>query len=358
MTMEKIGKKFIKNILNTVNGVSMNNETNESPIIVENNSGVIKKKNPNSFYKNKKNNNFLRGKNRQDKNTNNNISNENPTLAEQSNISKTNNLLKEDFTSPEYLLFSHLRQKTGNHPNKFWENLHLVLKNKDFPDIRRADMSLISYAALYESVEIFETLLYDYGNLIPQNEIESSIFKLSTNKNPLILHHTITFYNNLYEPHEAFIDDFLKLAGKASYREEANQLLINWLTPKMTDLNKQNFWTICLEHKNISFINLALQNFELNTFLKNNESIFENLIRQSGRENTIYKSLNKAIDPLLAPELTLAVKSAKNNQAFVISQQPEENFIIEAPHKGNPIIKNKTVTSMPEISIKKKRKIV
>lgn len=271
--------------------------------------------------------------------------------------------VKEDIFSPEYLLFGHLRQKTGSSPSKFWENLHIVLKEKAFPEIKRSDMSLISYSALYESVEIFETLLYDYGHLLPQKEIETSIFKLATNKNPLILHHTINFYSKAYTPSEEFISDLITDAAKGSYREEANILLVHWLAPKMTEKNKEVFWNSCLENKNISFMTVALNNLELNHFLKNNYDNFKELVVKTGREHTINTSLNKKLTT------TPTISEPEKTDRKVISADIHDITEAKEPAKvktwlGNNSEKLQSLQQaeqpqcMPEITFKKKRKVM
>lgn len=326
----------------------------------------------NSFPKDKKHNGFLRNTNRRDKpkentgtphihnNHNSNINNPNNkahvkhiqhTASNGQNLSNTevSNFPKENLNSPEYYLFSHLRQKTGNHPDKFWENLHLALKDKSFLDIKRADMTLVSYAALYEQIDIFEKLLNEYGKVIPQEEIETSIFKLSTNKNPLILKYTIDFYNTLYTASEVFIEGFLKIACKASYREEANKLLVNWLAPQMTDSNKKTFWHSCLENKNICFITLALNNKVLHNYLKDNQTQFESLIVHSGRQHTINNTLNTTIAEIapLPPEMPSSVVS-KIKKLKMLDSSPETNLLdVDVDTKVNG----------PEIIVKRKRKI-
>jgi hypothetical protein len=325
-----------------------------------------KKPNPNQKHPNQKNNNpnNPNAQSHKPKHKPHLKNNNKPQLPVDSDIINENHI-KEDYTSPEYLMFSYLRQKTGTHPTKFWENFHVCLKEKNFADLKRSEMSLISYAALYESVDIFETLLYDYGHLIPQKEIESSIFKLSTNKDPIILHHTISFYNTHYKPSEEFINEYLSLAAKASYREAGNQLIANWLGPKMSDNNKENFWKICLENKNIPFMTVALENKELNTYLKNHQEQFSELIKKSGRENTIYKSLSKSLEATqdLAPAHKKETSGA-NSSVTPINDSPKmedtkiKSWLGNADDKLKVLQQEENKTITPEITFKKKRKIV
>lgn len=300
--------------------------------------------------KEKKYNGFLRNSNRKEKTKENS-----PHDIPHGVIEKTQEVIqspafpKENLNSPEYFLFSHLRQKTGIHPNKFWENLHLTLKEKNFTDIKRADMTLISYAALYESVDIFETLLHQYGNLLPQKEIESSIFKLSTNKNPLILKHTIAYYNKLYHPTEDFIDDFFKVAAKASYREEANKLLISWLSPQMTQQNIKNFWQTCLEHKNICFITLALSDMNLHTYLKTNKDQFEALIIKSGRQYFINDCLNRKVQN---------ENILDNNKVPLLEQSHKAPVWLANPEEELKVLKQEDNKVVPEITVRRKRKVI
>lgn len=337
----------------------MNNETKnvvdstplETVVAIESVKTFPKHKPKKPVTKEKKYNGFLRNSNRKTKDNSDNSSNQvTHNSTEHREAIQTASYPKENLNSPEYFLFSHLRQKTGVDPNKFWENLHLTLKEKSFTDIKRADMTLIAYAALYESVDIFETLLHQYGNLLPQKEIESSIFKLSTNKNPLILQHTINYYKNLYHPTEDFVDDFFKVAAKASYREDANKLLINWLSPQMTERNIKNFWQTCLEHKNICFINLALCDTPLHSYLKDHKQEFEALIIKSGRQHFINDCLNKKIqnEIVAIDESQISLTQNSRKSAIAIIKPQEESTTLK---QEQPQVKT-------EITVKRKRKVI
>lgn len=401
-THENDSNKTVKNIDEINIKLKKNNSTSATENTV---TEQIEVSTNNSVIKEKKYNGFLRNTNRKHKETDKEISpipviknppknkskfkNPNKPSVDK-NIDFNQSISKEDLFSPEYLLFAHLRQKTGNNPNKFWENLYILLKEKEFKDIKRSDMSLISYAALYESTDIFETLLYDYGHLIERIEIEKSIFKISANKNPLILEHTINFYNKNYTPTEEFINEFIIVVGKFSYREEANKLFVTWLSKIMTDDNKNNFWKVCFENKNIPLMDVALNNYELNNYLKNNKDNFDELINNSCKKFTILSSIINKVNKdtssleainiddnimlqkefILKKEEEEILKSLKKQLPSINQKQVDKNndYFIKNPAKKikttsstNSIFfepSKKTEINQPEIIIKKKRKVV
>lgn len=203
---------------------------------------------------------------------------------------------RENVFSTESQLFSFLRQKTGANPVYFWQLLQELLKEKEFNQIRKSDMSLVSYSALYEVNDVFENLLYEYGTQITQEEFETTVLPLCMSKDTLLLKHGIKFYNQHFQPQEAFIEHFVSKSCKISYREENNKIILQWLTPHMNDTHYGQFWQECLNNHNVIMLECGLGNSLLQGWLKNHYHELEEQISAIGKTHTVLKALNHKLD--------------------------------------------------------------
>jgi hypothetical protein len=203
---------------------------------------------------------------------------------------------RENVFSAESQLFSFLRQKTGSNPVQFWQLLRDELKEKEFNQIRKSDMSLISYSALYEVSDIFENLLYEYGSQISQEEFETTVLPLCMSKHSTLLKHAIHFYDKHFQPQDSFIDSLIGKACKISYREENNHIALQWLAPHMQQDHYQKFWHECLDNHNVIMLECGLTHPVLQNWLKNNYSDYEQKIGSIGKTHTVLKALDKKLD--------------------------------------------------------------
>jgi hypothetical protein len=225
-------------------------------------------------------------------------SNANLKTEEEFESSPVSSQVREDVFSTESQLFSFLRQKTGANPVYFWQLLQELLKEKEFNQIRKSDMSLVSYSALYEVNDVFENLLYEYGTQITQEEFETTVLPLCMSKDTLLLKHGIKFYNQHFQPQEAFIEHFVSKSCKISYREENNKIILQWLTPHMNEKHYGQFWQECLNNHNVIMLECGLNNSLLQSWLKNHYHELEEQISAIGKTHTVLKALNHKLDAI------------------------------------------------------------
>lgn len=205
------------------------------------------------------------------------------------------NIEPSKYNIEDFKIFNMIQCKTGFNKEEFWNILNQNLTTTPFNKILRNDMNLIAYAILYENTYIFNELIDNYGSFMTAEDIQDSILKLSFNKNPGIL---LKVYNytkdNNINFNTDFTNKFISYVAKNSYREENNNIFINWLTPLLNEENKKEFWNDCFNSKNIPLMLCALkhENQTLKNYLKSNINIYENEIKDSGREHAIYKEFN------------------------------------------------------------------
>lgn len=294
------------------------------------------KKSHASKFKSRKNNKFYKN------NTNNGIVSH-PNFVVSDSDSYIDFSISE--VSNQQFLFNFLQTKLGN-PLAFWKALHKELSLTPFNMIKKDNFDLISYAALFDRFDIFDDLVYHYGNRLESKQFEKYILKLSINKNYNIFKTALSFYNNSHKDiNNEFLEDFLSTATKQSYRQDNNKLFLSWITPYLSDSLKNNFWKEVFEFKNLSLLMIGLKHEQLNFYLKENQTIFSESIDKSGRKFEIKKAL-----------------SSNNFNSFdfnsLLADTSDINTFSESLD-GNINILNTEVpnTNIP-ITVKKKRKIV
>lgn len=321
----------------------------------------------NSKKKTKKFNGFLR--NNQKKSTNKKI-NKSHNNFHPENLESEENLTHQELpqenksyikeSQEEYEIFTSLRQKTGFNESKFWENLSIVLNKKSFNDLRRSDLSIISYAVLHESDRIFEKLLLSFGKEINNEEYVNYVFKYGIHKNPKIIDIALNFYEKNFIIENNFLVQFIKDIAHISYRSENNDIFLNWLEPKMNDDLLNLFWTECFNNNNIPLLQKSINHTFFSQYLQKNKNLFQTFIDNSGRKFEINQSLNNQKN---TKKITQKVEnnneSAKINSANnLITENFEPKIWLSDKTEQFKVIEENLSDKKPtEVIIKRKRKI-
>lgn len=259
-------------------------------------------------------------------------------------------------TQQEYELFSFLRLKTGHNEKKFWQNLEVCLNQKKFSEIKKSNLSLISYSVLHNSTIVFYQLLNQYGKDINQEEFNNCILKCAIHKNPEIINAAIDFYEKHFSIEKNFIEDFISTVAKVSYRLETNQKILSWLVPHLDNSVLEIFWNNCLMHKNIPIIQQSLQHSTYAKYLSKNIKKFEKAIELTGRKHEINSILNhikttKKVDESKQSDII-------NEQGLNIKQDIEPTIWLSDKKEQLKVIQENFSEKKPaEVIIKKKRKI-
>lgn len=256
----------------------------------------------------------------------------------------------------EYELFNFLRLKTGHNEKKFWQNLELALKEKQFCEIKKSNLSLISYSVLHDSTIVFNELLTQFGKQISQEEFTNCILKFSIHKNPQIIISAIDFYEKNFSIEKEFLQDFITTVAKISYRLETNQKILSWLIPHLDNSLLDVFWNNCLLHNNVPIINQSLQHSTYAKFLLKNIKKYEKSIESIGRKHEIKNTLSliKSTKKVDEPKESAII----NEQGLNTKQDIEPTIWLSDKKEQFKVIQENFSEKKPaEVIIKKKRKI-
>lgn len=330
-------------------------------------------KNINLKKKTKKFNGFLRnnqkkhnGNNKNNQKDNSNFSKDNSEDDISIDVSSNNQIISNKTTykketQEEYEIFTFLRQKTGFNEHKFWENLSKTLKEKSFIQIRGSDLSLISYAVLHESENVFEKLLNNFGKEIDNNEYINYVFKYGIHKNPFIIETALNFYEKNFTIENEFLTQFIKDIAHISYRSENNDVFLNWLKPKINDELLNLFWTECFNKNNIPLIQKSIQHPTFSQYLKKHHENFNNLIEKCGRKFEINQALNsqkntkKVVQKVDNNNETAKINNATN---LLITENFEPKIWLSDKSEQFKVIEENLSDKKPtEVIIRRKRKI-
>jgi hypothetical protein len=274
----------------------------------------------------------------------------------ENNEKKITKNFEQALSQEEYEIFSFLRSKTGYNEKKFWENLDIILKEKDFSFIKNNNFSLLSYAILHDCTIVFDKLLKKFGSHLSQEEFQNSILKFCIHKNPEIINSVLNFYNNNYQIEESFLKQFIINIAQFSYRQETNNLILNWLIPKLNDELLDIFWTNAIKNINIPIIMHSLKISLYAKYLNKNLNLYENSLKSIGRLNEIKYILNefkklKKIDNLNQFNIIKENNTFKENNfetTILVSDKVEQFKVIQ-----ENLIDKKPI----KIILKKKRKL-
>lgn len=258
-------------------------------------------------------------------------------------------------TQEEYEVFNFLRLRTGHNEKKFWENLDLILKQKEFSEIKKSNLSLVGYSCLHDSTIVFDKLLEKFGNQLTQEEFDNSILKFGIHKNPEIMKSSLKFYSEHFNVEESFLKRFIVDIAKVSYRQETNHILLKWLAPKLNEELLEIFWTQAISNHNIPIIIQSLEYLEYSSYLNQNIKSFEISLESMGRLFEIKKLLQETktfrkVDNLKEP--VIINEGLKNNEIF------DTNIWLSDKSEQFKVIQENLSEKKPtEVIIKKKRKI-
>ena len=273
------------------------------------------------------------------------------------------NIPRENFipeTKEEYEVFTFLKQKTGYDEPRFWDNLKIILNSKKFSDIKRGDLTLISYATLHDNSLVFFKLLNNFGIEISHEEYINHVFKYGIHKNPEIIGAALDFYGKNFKVENDFLNRFISDISTNSYRQENNQMFLKWLSPYLNDEHIKSFWSNSLKYKNIPIMLEALQKYEFATYLQKNYQEYEQIIQKSGHESQFKKFLNNVND-LLINEKNIAKKELNViiNSSNSISNKDFEPkiWLSDKTDQFKAIQENLSDKKPTEVIVKKRRKI-
>ena len=192
-------------------------------------------------------------------------------------------------------------------------------------------------------------MLYEHGTKVGQKEFEDFIFPYCMNKNPQLLAHSLKFYKEHYQPEGNFIESLLAKMGKISYRQENNQILLNWFSGVLDDTHYQSFWQHCLVENNVALLDTALEHKEFLHYLKAHYTEFSDHIALVNRKHTVERAfMKKEFSEFKAPQIEpVAIKHESKNSSCVLGNH-EEAF--QQLQKENTPVKT-------EITVKRKRKL-
>ena len=265
-----------------------------------------------------------------------------PPIDIEDDILDSNNTSKESNPHIFYLI----RQKYENNLLIFIDQLNQDIKEKQFNDILKNKMDLFSYSCLYEREDILNYLENNYLNNLDYNQFCNNVIPISIKKSPTIISCVINMYEKSFssEKNSQLISSLIDTICQFSYRFENNELLLDWIAPKMTIKEKQDFWNKCFSYNNVSLINRALEHNILNSFLKENLNIYEQEIEKIGRKNEIMNKLKTSIKTKIKIQ---DIKFEENaNTTNYYSSCNEERILT---------IKETQAPSKPQITVKKKR---
>lgn len=207
-------------------------------------------------------------------------------------------------------LFYLLRQKFSYNMTAFFELLDGVLKVIEFKDIKEGNMTLFSYAAMYEKNEIFLKLAQKFPQELNKQDFENYTIPLCLNKNEETLKVVIQVFNKNISLDDSFIKEIMIKMAKISYRDSNNNLMLNWFIPNLTPELSQSFWHSTFTNKNISLVNTALSNSVFKSYLKENFQQFTDIIEKTGKKIEITRKLNLN-DPCTISTLEIPLKTIK-----------------------------------------------
>lgn len=259
-------------------------------------------------------------------------------------------------TQEEYEVFNFLRLRTGHNEKKFWENLDIILKDKEFSQIKKSNLSLVAYAVLHDSTIVFDQLLAKFGNQLSQEEFNTCIFKFGIHKNPELINSSLKFYNQYFSIEEEFLKQLVTDIAKVSYRQETNHLLLNWLAPKLNNDLLDTFWNQAISHHNIPIIMQSLTYNEYSKYLNKNIKSYEKSLESIGRLFEIKRLLNE-LKPL--KKVDDSKESAIIKQEGLVNEQSFEPtiWLSDKTEQFKVIQENLSDKKPTEVIVKKKRKI-
>lgn len=282
---------------------------------------------------------------------------QNPKVKEEHTEATVPLILEPKQTQEEYEVFNFLRVKTGHNEKKFWENISIILNQKSYSEIKKSNFSLIAYAVLHDSTIVFDKLLEKFGKDITQEEFINCIFKYGIHKNPELINSSIQFYQNKFNIEDSFLKQLITDISSISYRFETNQLLLSWISPKMTNELLDLFWTNAIENKNIPIIFQSLEYKPYFQYLKTNILNYEKSLESIGRLHEIKRTLGvektfKKVDEFKESVIINKDSSLLNTQDFEpkiwLSDKAEQLKVIQ---------ENLSDKKPTEVIVKRKRKI-
>lgn len=261
-------------------------------------------------------------------------------------------------TQEEYEIFNFLRAKTGYNEKKFWDNLAVILQTKGYSEIKKNNLSLISYAVLHDCTIVYSKLLEKFKKDIVQEEFVNSVFKNAIHKNPELAELSIKFYEKNFSIEQTFIEQLIKDISCTSYRYETNDLFLSWISPKINNDLLNLFWNESILFKNTPIIIQALEHKPFLKYLKENIEQYEISL----------KSIGKFIE---IKSIIYSVKEAKkveNSKGSVIINKPNVNkedgnfepeiWLSDKQDQFQTIQNKLSDKKAMEVVVKRKRKIV
>lgn len=170
--------------------------------------------------------------------------------------------------SPEFDLFSSIRQKSGFNESKFFADLEAVLKNKRFADVSFNDNTLLSYSVLYPKETVFEKLLERFGNEVGKDEYEKNLFAYCMNKPVFFLTKSLEAYSALHLVSSEIIDSIIDKATKSSHQSDVNSTLLSWLVDKADERQMKRLVEDSISNRNVSLYDQILKNGHYADFVK------------------------------------------------------------------------------------------
>lgn len=257
----------------------------------------------------------------------------------------------------EYDVFNFLRIKSGYNEQKFWEDLDIILKNKNFSDIKKSNLSLVAYAVLYDSTIVFDKLLEKFGNQLNKEEFDNHILKFGIHKNPALINSSLKFYEQHFLVEDSFLKKLVKDIAQASYRKETNHLFLNWLAPKLNNDLLEIFWTQAISHRNIPIIIESLHHNEYSTYLNQHIKTYEKPLESIGRFFEVKRLLNE-IKPVKKIENIKDSTIIKDN-SLIKEQNIEPQIWLSDKKEQFKVMGEILIDKKPtEVIVKRKRKIV
>lgn len=244
-------------------------------------------------------------------------------------------------------LFYILRQKYNHNTKEFFVQLEKTLLEIDFHLIQSNGMSLFSYAVLYEKNDIFSNLIEKYSDKIQREDFEKHIIPTSLNKNVELLSLAIKVFNSNFVLESIFINELSVVMSKTSYRETNNKIILDWVGNKLSPEQIDEFWTYCIENKNLSLIDSILKYDKFNKYLKNNFNHFVPMLEKIGKKNEIERKI-----------INFNIEASITHQEVVQEILQTEKEIKTYLSNSDEQLKNLNNDTAPNIIVKKKKKVI
>lgn len=269
---------------------------------------------------------------------------ENKDFSEEDAINNTPSILISGYNE----LFYILRQKYTNNTVEFFECLEKNLKEFSFGEMTSNEMSLFSYACLYEKDEILNRLSLEYAQYLKQEDFEKFMIPICLNKNLGLLE----LVKNIYESHFSningqFTSHILECIGSRSYRDDNNHCILSWLEPYSQPQQIHDFWENTFKNKNISLIKCGLEHTTFKNYLKEHFNDFLDQMEKTGHIFTIKRKIQDNIQyslPMSSIEESIKQAPVKKEEAYLSDAQEQ--------------LKNLSNEVNPTIIIKKKKRVM